>query len=185
MSKDCYLGWGWRVNAHTLSSPRQGSGLILCLPTDSAASSKSSCPWRAQESRLLFVGRSFSYCCPPTHPLCPALRRVAPEVPTACLPRRAPQGDPTLPSLGLGLQSLPNAFPQPKPLTQETEKSRPSICPLVGLLFSAQCPTPGAFIFPEPCASAGASRDSRWPGRRRTETCTSPGCPGHHQEDEL
>lgn len=125
------------MNAHTRSSPWEGSGLVLlCLPWDSAASSKSSCPWGS-----FSWGAGSLFVVPPPPPLCPALRRVAQEVSAARLPRRAPQGDPTLPSLRLGLQRPPpRALPHPEPLTQETDESRPSICPLVGLL-AAPCPS--------------------------------------------
>lgn len=54
--------------------------------------------------------------------------------PAVCPLHRAPQRDLTLPSLGLSLQSLPSALPHLQPLTQEADKSRPSTCPLVGLL---------------------------------------------------
>lgn len=96
--------------SHTLSSPWEGSGLVLlCLPWDSAASSKSSCPWGSQESRLRFVGRRFSFCRPHHHycaqrsggwrkksppPACPAElpRETRPSLPSgsACSPLPTP-----------------------------------------------------------------------------------------------
>lgn len=84
-------------------------------------------------------------------PLCPALQRVAQEVPSRLpAPQNSPgRSDPPLPSLGLSLQSLPSALPHPVSLTQEADKSRPSTCPLVGLL-ATPCPTPGPSTFRVP-----------------------------------
>lgn len=93
------------------------------------------------------MGRSFSFC-PPPH-CAQRSRGWRKKSPATCQPGRAPQGDPTLPSFGLSLQSLPSALPHPKPLTQEADKSRPSTYPLVVLL-AAPRPTLGPSTFRMP-----------------------------------